>query len=201
MQRQSELSHSLPHICHEASGFTFVLKAYDNVIGVAHDDDLTTGMALSPPLSPEVEHKMLVDIGQQRRGNCPLRRACLRSHKLSCFHHACLQPLADKAIYTTVADAVFNETHQPLVTDSVEESRDISIYYPVHLRAGNPDGQSVQRIMLTASWSESVREPEEIFFVDCVQHLHHGALNDLIFQRGDPQRALPPIRFWDVSPP
>jgi hypothetical protein len=25
-------------------------------------------------------------------------------------------------------------------------------------------------------------------------------LNDLIFQRGDPQRALPPIRFWDVPP-
>jgi hypothetical protein len=78
MQRQSELFHSLPHICHEASGFTFVLKTYDNVIGVAHDDDLTTGKALSPSFCPEVEHIMEVDIGQQRRGNCPLRRACLR---------------------------------------------------------------------------------------------------------------------------
>src|SRR6266404_4097185 len=66
--------------------------------------------------------------------------------------------------------------------------------------ASNPNGQSVQRIVLAASRSEPVREPEEIFFVDCVQHLHHSTLNDLIFQRGDPQRALPPIRFWDVSP-
>jgi hypothetical protein len=48
--------------------------------------------------------------------------------------------------------------------------------------------------------SEPVREPEEIFFTDCVQHLHHSTLNDLIFKRGDPQRALPPIRFWNVPP-
>jgi hypothetical protein len=26
------------------------------------------------------------------------------------------------------------------------------------------------------------------------QHLHHSALNDLIFQRGDPQRALASVR-------
>jgi hypothetical protein len=177
-----------------------MLEAHDDVIGVAHDDDLTSGMALSPSVCPEVEDVMEIDIGQQWRGNRPLGRACLCGHKLSVFHHACLQPLADKAVYTTIADAVFNETHQPLVTDRIEESRDISVYYPVHLRAGNPDSQGVQRIVLTASRSEPVREPEEVFFVDCVQHLHHSTLNDLIFQRGDPQRALPPIRFWDVPP-
>ena len=76
----------------------------------------------------------------------------------------------------------------------------IGVHYPVHLRAGNPDSQSVQRIVLTASRSKPVREPQEVFFVDCIQHLHHSALNDLIFQRGDPQRALPPIGFWDVAP-
>jgi hypothetical protein len=92
------------------------------------------------------------------------------------------------------------KAHQPLVTDYIEESRDVGVHYPVHLRAGNPDRQSVQRIVLTASRSEPVREPQEIFFVDCIQHLHHSALNDLIFQRGDPQRALPPIGFWDVAP-
>ena len=54
--------------------------------------------------------------------------------------------------------------------------------------------------MLTASRSEPIREPEEVFFVDCVEHLHHCTLNDLIFQCGDPQRALPPIGFWYVTP-
>jgi hypothetical protein len=32
--------HSLPHICHEASCFTFVLETHDDVMGVAHNDDL-----------------------------------------------------------------------------------------------------------------------------------------------------------------
>ena len=91
-----------------------------------------------------------------------------------------------------VADAVFDKAHQPLVTDCIEESRDVGVHYPVHLRAGNPDSQGVQRIVLTASGSEPVREPQEIFLVDCIQHLHNSTLNDLILQRGDPQRLLPP---------
>jgi hypothetical protein len=50
---------------------------------------------------------MEVDIGQQWRGNRPLGRASLRGYKFSFFHHACLQPLADKAVYTTITDAVW----------------------------------------------------------------------------------------------
>jgi hypothetical protein len=40
-----------------------VLEAHDDVIGVAHDDDLPSGMALSPSVCPEVEDVMEVDIG------------------------------------------------------------------------------------------------------------------------------------------
>jgi hypothetical protein len=77
----------VPHICKEASGFTFVLETHDDVIGVAHNDDLTPGMVLTPPVCPEIEDVMEVDIGQQWRGNRPLGRAYLRGHKLSFFHH------------------------------------------------------------------------------------------------------------------
>jgi hypothetical protein len=105
MQRQRELFHSLPHIRHEASGFTFVLETDDDIIGKAHNDDSTTGMALAPPVCPEIEDVMQVDICQQWRGYRPLGGACLRRHKFSFFHHACFQPLVDKAVYTTVADA------------------------------------------------------------------------------------------------
>src|ERR1700757_820499 len=140
-----------------------MLEAHDDVIGVAHNDDLASGLALSPSVCPEVKDVMEIDIGQQWRGNRPLGRACLRWHKISFFHHACLQPLADKAVYTTITDAVFDKAHQPLVTDRIEESRDIGVHYPVHLRAGNPDGQGVRRVMLAASRSEPVREPEYTF--------------------------------------
>src|ERR1700736_5587884 len=124
-----------------------MLEAHDDVIGVTHDNDLTSGMALSPSVCPEVEDVMQVDIGQQWRGNRPLGRACLRGHKFSLFHHACLQPLADKAVYTTITDAVFDKAHQPLVADCIEESRDIGVHYPVHLRGGNPETKRVQHIL------------------------------------------------------
>jgi len=75
-----------------------LLETHDDVIGVAHNDDLTSGLALSPSVCREVEDSMEIDIGQQWRGNRPLGRACLCGHKLSVFHYACLQPLADKAI-------------------------------------------------------------------------------------------------------
>jgi hypothetical protein len=61
----------MPHICHEASGFTFVLETHDDVIGVAHNDDLTSGVALSPSVCPEIKDVMEVDIGQRWRGNRP----------------------------------------------------------------------------------------------------------------------------------
>jgi hypothetical protein len=40
-----------------------MLEAYDDVIGVTHDDDLTSGIALSPLVCPEIEEVMEVDIG------------------------------------------------------------------------------------------------------------------------------------------
>ncbi len=33
-----------------------------------------------------------------------------------------------------------------------------------------------------------------------VQHLDHGALDDLVLQRGDPERPQPPIGLGDVHP-
>jgi hypothetical protein len=49
-QTRSDVSSpdAMPHICHEASGFTFMLETHDDIIGVTHDDDLTSGLALSP---------------------------------------------------------------------------------------------------------------------------------------------------------
>ncbi|RZU38971.1 hypothetical protein BDD14_0289 [Edaphobacter modestus] len=112
-----------------------------------------------------------------------------------------LQPLANQTEDAPVADPVFDEPNQPLMTDGVEESGDVGVHDPVHLRRSDPDCQRVQCIMLSASGSESVRKSQEVCFVDCVEYLRYGALNDLILQCGDPQRALPPIGFRNVSPP
>jgi len=55
--------------------------------------------------------------------------------------------------------------------------------------------------MRAASRSESVREPEEVFLVDRVQHRNHRSLNDLVFESGDRERALSAIRLRYVHSP
>jgi hypothetical protein len=96
---------------------------------------------------------------------------------------------------------VVQEADEPSLVDRIKESRDIGVQYVVHLRAVDPDIQGVQRIVLTALGSESVREPEEFLLVDRVQHGDRGSLDDLILQSGDRERALTAIRLRDVLTP
>jgi hypothetical protein len=101
----------------------------------------------------------------------------------------------------TITDSVLDETDQPLMADRVEEPGYVGVHDPVHLRRRDPDCQRVQRIVLSASGAEPVRKSLEVFFVDGIEHLHDGALNDLIPQRGDAQWTLSSIRFWNISSP
>jgi hypothetical protein len=54
--------------------------------------------------------------------------------------------------------------------------------------------------VLAAPLPESVREPEKVFFIDRTQYRSHGLLHDLILNRGNTQRSLPPIGFGNVYP-
>src|SRR6266542_6925094 len=82
-----------------------------------------------------------------------------------------------------------------------EEVAEIRVEHPVHLLAFDPDHQRVQRIVRPAPGPESVREAEEVRLVDGVQYLDDGALDDLVLQRGNPERPQPPVRLRDVHPP
>jgi hypothetical protein len=52
--------------------------------------------------------------------------------------------------------------------------------------------------MLAALRSEPVREPEEVFLVDRVQHGGRRPLDDLVLEGGNRERALTAIRLWDM---
>ncbi len=43
-------------------------------------------------------------------------------------------------------------------------------------------------------------EGEEVLLVDRAQHLDDGPLDDLVLQRGDGERSLPPVRLRDLDP-
>src|SRR5947209_4132526 len=55
-----------------------------------------------------------------------------------------------------------------------------------YLLPSQAHGQSVQRIMLAAPRPEPVGESQKVLLVDLVEYRHHGLLNHLVLQRGDP---------------
>jgi hypothetical protein len=200
MQGQRKSRQPIPQFCLKPLGIGLVFKASDDVVGIAYQDDVSLGMVTSPPLRPEIEDVMQVDVRQQRRGNAALRRPHLWPGHLPVFHHPSLQPLADQAYHAAVANPMLDKTAQPLVVDRIEEPGNVGVQYPVHPRIADPDGERVQCIMRTASGPEPVREPEEIFLVDRVQHLNHRTLDDLVLQCGDAEWALPAVRLCYVMP-
>src|SRR5258708_20189285 len=81
-----------------------------------------------------------------------------------------------------------------------EEVADISVEYPVHLLLGDPDRERIQRIVRATPGPEPIGETGKVLLVHRVQHLHHRTLEDLVLQRGDTGRPLPPVRLRYVHP-
>ena len=69
----------LAKIGEEPLGVVTVLEARDVVVGEAHDDHVAVRVPPSPLVGPQVEHVVQVDVGEQRRNRCPLRRPLLAS--------------------------------------------------------------------------------------------------------------------------
>ena len=96
---------------------------------------------------------------------------------------------------------MFQETDQPVLTEFVEKRSDVGVDYPVHIRAIDSNRKRIQRIVRAASGSETVREPEEIFLVDRVEHRDRRSLDNLVLQRGNRDRALPAVRLGYIHSP
>jgi hypothetical protein len=54
--------------------------------------------------------------------------------------------------------------------------------------------------VLAASGPETIRKAQIVVLIDGIEHLPHGALDDLVFKGGDAQWTLPPIGFRNISP-
>jgi hypothetical protein len=77
---------------------------------------------------------------------------------------------------------MFQKADEPFLTDFIEERSDIGVQYVVHLGAGDAHHQRVQRIVLAAPRSKSIREPEELLLVDRVQHRYRRPLDDFVLE-------------------
>src|SRR5437764_3315735 len=84
--------------------------------------------------------------------------------------------------------------------NTIQKAFDVKIEHPVHLPCQQSRVERVQRLMLASPRSEPVRKAEKIRFIDGVQHLDRGALDDLVFQRRHSERSLPPVGLWYIHP-
>ncbi len=117
--------------------------------------------------------------------------------------------ICDRMPYCSLVGKVFQEHSMPqflkkladLILNEINKQRNARV--PLHiakttglrLQSKRSFVLRVQCIMRTASGPEPVREPEEIFLVDRVQHLDHRTLDDLVLQRRDAERAAAAIRL------
>jgi site-specific DNA recombinase len=149
-----------------------------------------------PASRPDPTGGYLLRRGSQRRS---LRRS-LRLRPSPLLDDPCAQPLADETQDPSVCDPVLEELQQPRVIDRGEEVAEVRIEHPVHLLPQDPGGERIQRVVRAAPWPESVGEAQEVRLVDGVQNLDDRPLQDLVLQRGDAKRPLPPVRLRYVRP-
>jgi site-specific DNA recombinase len=75
-----------------------------------------------------------------------------------------------------------------VVRNGIKEATNVRVEHPVHCSRLDADGQRVQRLMRAALRPEAVREAKKVLFVDGVEHLDDGPLDNFVLQRGDPER-------------
>src|SRR5207249_5639608 len=147
-----------------------------DVISKSHDDHIAVCPLLTPRLDPQIEYVMKIDVGQKRRSTSALGRPFLRPYSFPILQHAGFQPFLDEPHDAPICNPMLDELHKPFVRKSIEKAFDVQIEHPVHFSRQQSRVQCIQRLMLAAPWSEPVRKPEKVRFVDSVQHLDRRAL-------------------------
>src|ERR1700730_19214862 len=78
-------------------------------------------------------------------------RPCLAARRGPILEDTRPQQFADEADDASVADAVFHESDEPILTDRIEEAPYVGVDDEIHLAHVYPGGQSIQRIVRSAS--------------------------------------------------
>jgi hypothetical protein len=141
-----------------------------------------------------------VEVGQEWADTAALNRSLLATYPLPVLQHTCPQPFLDEAQHAPVRNPVPDERFQPCMPEGVEKGPQVGVEHPVHLPLPQSDGERVQRLVLATPGSEPVRETNEVDFVDGVEHLDGGSLDDLVFQSDHSDRPLPTVRLRYVRP-
>jgi site-specific DNA recombinase len=149
-----------------------------------------------PPSRPDGQNYLLCK-GSDHRS---LRGTRLRVRPFPVLRHPSLEPFLDQTQDAAVGDAVLNELDHPRFVEVIEEALDVGIKHVVHLPFHERIRQRIQRLMLAASRTKSIRETEEVLLIYLIEDGDHRVLDDLVLQCGDPERTFPSVAFLDVDP-
>jgi len=177
-----------------------MLETDHKIIRIANCDAITLRMLLSPRVDPQIENVVQEHIRKQRRYYRSLGRALAVITPIGSFDGPRLKPLENQSNKPLVSDPMFDEPHQPVTVDVVEETFDVGVQYPVHSLFGDRNVQRIKSLMLATVRPETIAETDEVFLVDTLQNRADSLLNDLVFERRDPQRTLTPVGLFDVYP-
>ena len=194
---QRKLLQPLPQVRHKPLGIGPVLKAGDYVVGVAHHDDVALGLAVSPLLAPT----------DRRRSAGRCWRATARSPHLAASQPSPALPAPSSITPTFSHLRIRRITRRSPIRCSTNRISQSWLTVSKKLRISASRIQFTRvRVIATANASsascwlrpgpETVAEAEEVLLVDRIQHFDHRPLDDLVFQRRDAERPLPPIRLW-----
>lgn len=200
VQFQRELAESLREFLLETPRITHILETHHKVVSVTHDDNVTARVPPSPLVSPQVEGVVKIDVRKERRNRRSLRRAHLALYLRPVLHHSRAKPFLDQTQDPPIPDSVLQELQHPPMVDGVEEPADVRIEHPVHFLPQDARRQCVESLMLTPPGTKSVGKPDEVDLVNGVHHVDHRGLDDLVFQRCDPERPKPPISLRNEHP-
>ena len=189
MQLQPKPRESFAQFRQKPLCFVTMFKSRNEIISKTNEDHVPAPSLPSPSLDPEVEYIVQIDVRQQWTDTSTLNGSHLTVYSLALFQHASLEPFLDQSHNAPVGYAMLDELHQPSMVESVIKPPDVGIEHPVHFPRSDPDRQRIQRLVRTTPRAESVRESQKVLLIDRVQHLPSGTLDDLIFQRGNAERA------------
>lgn len=198
MQRQRKLCQTLPEFREKRFGVHLVLKTGDDIVGISHARGFTLNSAMSPPINPEVEDVVKIDVCKQRRDHRALRSADRRCCRHALVHHPGFEPSSYQAEESSDRQCDVRESGSaihgcPYSKNDRRAASTIQFTFLEQIALS----KRVKRIVLAVSRPRSIRETDEVGLVNGIENLDNRTLDDLVLQRGDAQRAFSTIRLRD----
>ena len=171
-----------------------------DVIGIAHDDDVTVSFVAVASARPR-DRRRSAGRRWQEGAKSP-SPGLFPAHSFRTTPSSRTPALSSLRIRRMMRGSPMRCSRKrikPFLAYRIEKPRDVGVQYIAHFPLIDPDIKRIQRIVLTTFWSEAVAQSEELFLVDLIQQHGRCPLDDLVLKGRNRKRALSSIRLRNIS--